>query len=139
MPVYEVVGEYGPQAGDCIVRNIDASTEDEAKDIFCFQIETEFPDQWKKMGRGNVFISKVLTQPIRYIAINGLTSAGLWVTLIHIELEEGLSENDILAVRSKFEEYLSSKGGNMVLTNETTSVVFDPAKFMAMRVVVEAL
>lgn len=52
---YVVVGEYGPQGYQSISLVIEAENESLAINIFCERIETEYPHEWERMGRRNVY------------------------------------------------------------------------------------
>lgn len=60
MPKYEVVGEYGPQGGQSISLDIDAAVPAEALNTFCMLMEADYPSEWKRMGRRNVAVIRVV-------------------------------------------------------------------------------
>lgn len=55
MPKYEVIGEYGPQGYQSISLVIEAENEGRAISIFCERVEREYPHEWLRMGRRNVY------------------------------------------------------------------------------------
>lgn len=75
MPKFEVIGEYGPQADQCITLDIEADNEGHARNIFCETMELEYPVEWARMGRNNVQYVARIEEPkppqtvyeIRYI------------------------------------------------------------------------
>ena len=56
MPRYNVAGDYGPQGDQSIVLEIDADNPAHAKNLFCEQVELEYPSEWGRMGRSNVSV-----------------------------------------------------------------------------------
>jgi hypothetical protein len=56
MPLYSVAGEYGPQSDQSIILEIDADNPRHAKNLFCEQVELEYPSEWERMGRSNVSV-----------------------------------------------------------------------------------
>ena len=54
MQTYTVVGEYGPTGDMNITLEIEAYSEAHARNQFCETMETEYPHEWKRMGRRNV-------------------------------------------------------------------------------------
>ena len=56
MPKYEVVGEYGPQGGQSISLEIEAINPSAALNLFCMLMESDYPIEWKRMGRRNVAV-----------------------------------------------------------------------------------
>lgn len=57
MPKFKVVGEYGPVADMSIVLEIDADNPARAKNLFCEQVELDYPSEWERMGRSNVWVA----------------------------------------------------------------------------------
>ena len=60
MPKYEVVGEYGPVADMSISLEIEAAIPAEALNTFCMLMEADYPSEWKRMGRRNVAVVRVV-------------------------------------------------------------------------------
>lgn len=60
MPKYEVVGEYGPVADMSISLEIEAAIPAEALNTFCMLMEADYPSEWKRMGRRNVAVIRVV-------------------------------------------------------------------------------
>lgn len=55
MQKYTVVGEYGPIGGMSITLDIDAVNEVHAKSQFCERMELDYPHEWERMSRRNVY------------------------------------------------------------------------------------
>lgn len=55
MQIYRVVGEYGPQGDQAISLDIEAENEGHARNQFCQTMETDYPHEWGRMGRRNVY------------------------------------------------------------------------------------
>lgn len=54
---FHVIGDYGPQADNSIVRNYLASSPENAKIMFISRVQKEYPESlWKKMGERNISV-----------------------------------------------------------------------------------
>lgn len=55
MQTYRVVGEYGPQGDMAIALDVEAENEVDARNQFCERMESDYPHEWGRMGRRNVY------------------------------------------------------------------------------------
>ena len=72
MQKYTVVGEYGPTGDMNITLEIEAENEGDARNQFCLAMETNYPHEWKRMGRRNVHCMGVVQPPVEPTPPQGL-------------------------------------------------------------------
>lgn len=59
MKTYTIRGEHGIQFGDNITLEIEARTEQSARNKFIKLMKKEYPVYWKRMGEHNIYVENV--------------------------------------------------------------------------------